>query len=77
METFAKSGSRIVVLQLATTEMADKIKELTVELHLSVFAVAVAFILGFPVRSWGRSLQKFMRRQSHSEFIGISEFVFD
>ena len=42
MEASAKSETRTAALTLATEEMAGKTKELTVELHMAVFSVAIA-----------------------------------
>ena len=46
MQVFTKSDPRIAALQLATAEMADKTKDLTTELHLAAFTVAIALTLG-------------------------------
>ena len=42
MEASTKLDPRIAASKLAKEEMADKTKELTVELHLAAFAVAIA-----------------------------------
>ena len=77
MKASTKLDPRNEAARFAMSEMANKTKEFTVELHLAAFAVAIALILGFQVRSWAGSLQQFMRRQSYSEINGRSEFAFN
>ena len=42
-----KSDNRTLALQLAVSEIAKKTKELTIELHLAAFSVAIAVIYIF------------------------------
>ena len=46
MKASAKSTSRVEALQLAAKEMAERTKELTIELHLAAFSMAIA-------KAWG------------------------
>ena len=49
MKASKEPDSRVSAIQLALSEAAKKTKELTIELHLATFNVAIALVLGSQV----------------------------
>ena len=77
LKALSKSNPRNKEARFTMAELAETSEELTIELHLGAFAVAMGLILAFQVPLWVGSWRQFMRRQSRSEISGIVAFVLD